>query len=68
MKDVNGIEIKVGDLVECVETGVIGISKGKKYKVLEYFPDSQRVKINPDDRGVEGHYLPKRFKIVSSLE
>lgn len=62
MKDKNGTELKIGQLVTCVEP-LEGFLEDKEYKILGLLEDSGRIVINPDKRGIEGHYKSTRFVV-----
>ena len=64
MKDNKNQEIIVGKLVECVDPIEGFLEKNKRYEVLGILEESGRIVINPDARGMEGHYKATRFELV----
>lgn len=68
MKDSKENEIKIGDEVICLNPIEGFISSTKIYKVLGLVKESQRIIINPDERGLEGHYRSDRFLVLKTGE
>lgn len=61
MKDASGTELNVGDIVVVVD-GIEGfINDGDYYTVEQLLESAGRIAVNPDARGLEGHYLARRF-------
>lgn len=61
MVDKNNVEIKIGDVVECIDPIEGCLVKGKTYKVQGLREEEKRIVIIPDERNLEGHYLSRRF-------
>lgn len=68
MKDLKENEIKVGDEVICLNPIDGFLSSSKIYRVIGLIEESQRIIINPDERGLEGHYRSDRFIVIKTGE
>lgn len=64
MKDKLGQELKVKDLVLCVDPIEGFLLKDKVYEVKDLRESDGRVVLIPDERGMEGHYKSSRFERV----
>lgn len=65
MKDANGTELKKDDVVQVVD-GIEGFFNTGEYYTVEGFQEaSNRIVVNPDARGMEGHYLARRVVKVN---